>query len=305
MARESHDHNFKNLFADFPTDALKWLLPQAVKIYGPVRGIDFPRQEPQKHHLKDSSLALDMPILFTFDSQSIILWLVEFQEDKSKFSIYKLLHYKIWMMEAHPQALVIPTVLFTDRKQWRKDVDLRLDTEFAGRLFLHFEYLKIKLFDYNARDYFHSNNPLVRILLPKMNYAPEERIEVIRRAYLGLFELTSSKLFDKYAYFIDVYANVHQEERKRIYRELKETEETLMLYEYIKDKGFQQGLQQGEINLLATIIADKFNVRYENLTPRIKNLSRESLSELIKIFSNWDSYDQVLDWIEMQQRKAT
>jgi hypothetical protein len=184
MSRESHDHNFKNLFADFPSDALKWLLPQAVQIYGPVRGIDFPRQEPQKHHLKDSSLALDMPISFTFDRQSIILWLVEFQEDKSKFSIYKLLHYKIKMMEAHPQVLVIPTVLFTDRKQWRKDVDLQLDTEFAGRLFLHFEYLKIKLFDYNARDYFHSDNPLVRILLPKMNYAPEERIQVIRRAYL-------------------------------------------------------------------------------------------------------------------------
>jgi len=126
MAREAHDHNFKNLFADFPSQAMEWLLPQALQIYGPVRDIDFLRQEPQKHHLEEPSLALDMPILFTFDCQSIILWLVEFQEDKSKFSIYRLLHYKIMMMEAHPQALVIPTVLFTDRKQWRRDVNRKL-----------------------------------------------------------------------------------------------------------------------------------------------------------------------------------
>ncbi len=39
MARESHDHNFKNLFADFSTDALEWLLPQAVQTYGPINDI--------------------------------------------------------------------------------------------------------------------------------------------------------------------------------------------------------------------------------------------------------------------------
>lgn len=312
MAKESHDQNFKNLFADFPSQALKWLLPQAQQIYGPVKGFRFLRQETEKQHLKESGFALDMPILFTFDNQRIILWLVEFQEDKSKFSIYKLLHYKIKMMKAHPRALVIPTVLFTDRKKWRKDVDTRLDTEFAGRLFLHFEYLKIKLFDYDARDYFFSDNPLVRILLPKMNYSPDERIEVIKRAYLGLFELTSPQLFDKYAYFIDVYANIQKEERNRIYRKLKQTEETYMLYQYIKDKGFQQGIEQGvqqgiqkgQINVLSTILANKFNVEPDSLTPQLKQLSREKLTELSQHFLFWDSYDQVRDWFAMQLDKT-
>ncbi len=312
MAKESHDQNFKNLFADFPSQALEWLLPQALQMYGPVQRFRFLRQEPEKQHLKESAFALDMPILFIFDNQRIILWLVEFQEDKSKFSIYKLLHYKIKMMEAHPRALVIPTVLFTDRKKWRKDVDTRLDTEFAGRLFLHFEYLKIKLFDYDARDYFFSDNPLVRILLPKMNYTPDERIEVIKRAYLGLFELTSPQFFDKYAYFIDVYANIQKEERSRIYRKLKQTEETFMLYQYIKDKGFQQGIQkgieqgiqQGEINLLSTIISNKFNVKPDSLTPQLKQLSREKLTVLSQNILFWDSYDQVRDWFSMHLEKA-
>ncbi|MCA1793707.1 MAG: hypothetical protein LC660_07520 [Desulfobacteraceae bacterium] len=40
-----------------------------------------------------------------------------------------------------------------------------------------------KLFDLNARDYYNVDNPVVKILLPKMNYGKEERIKVIRQAY--------------------------------------------------------------------------------------------------------------------------
>jgi len=54
-----------------------------------------------------------------------------------------------------------------------------------------------KLFDYKARDYYDHPNPVVKILLPKMDYEPEERTEVIRQAYRGLFELVTPMLFDK------------------------------------------------------------------------------------------------------------
>ena len=57
-----------------------------------------------------------MPILYYFEHQKVLLWLVEFQEDKEKFSIYKLLHYTTDLMEEFPNTLVIPTVIFTDRK---------------------------------------------------------------------------------------------------------------------------------------------------------------------------------------------
>jgi hypothetical protein len=77
-----------------------------------------------------------------------------------------------------------------------------------------------------------------------------------------------------------------------------------MLYQYIKDKGFQQGMQQGELNLLSMLIAKKFNIPPESLMPKIKKLSHETFAELSEKFLFWDSYDQVRDWIEMQQRKA-
>ncbi|MDY0222759.1 MAG: Rpn family recombination-promoting nuclease/putative transposase [Desulfobacterium sp.] len=243
---KTHDHNFKNLFLDFPKEALKWFFPQAEETWGKVLDVKFVRQEPKKHNLSDSSLELDMPILFKFKDQQLLLWLVEFQEDKGKFSIYKLLRYTTDLMEAHPKALVIPTVLFTDRKKWQKSVLQQLHTKFNDRTFLHFEYIFHKLFDLNARDYYNVNNPLVKILLPKMHYKKEERLEVIRQAYSGLFQLASSGLFDKYLDFIDIYAEIGAHEQVRLYNEIVQHKETAMLAQYIRDKGRIEGEREGE-----------------------------------------------------------
>ncbi|CAN2047454.1 hypothetical protein GMMP13_420012 [Candidatus Magnetomoraceae bacterium gMMP-13] len=249
MTQESHDHNFKNLFLDFPEEALKWILPEVPQEYGKIWKVEFPRQEMKKYKLSESALALDMPIIFYFESKKLLLWLVEFQEDKEKFSIYKLLSYTVKLMEAYPNTQVIPTVLFTDRKKWRLDVARSLENRFKDRLFLHFEYVFIKLFDFNAKDYYNTSNPLVKILLPKMNYKPKERWEVIKQAYIGLFELVSPVLFDKYTDFIDVYAEVGEQEREIIYQEITEEKETAMIAQYIRSKGVQEGVQQGIVRI--------------------------------------------------------
>ena len=241
----SHDHNFKNVLMDFPREALAWVLSDIPEHLGKIQGVEFVRQEPKKRSLSDRHLALDMPILFTFEHGRVLLWLVEFQEDKKRFSIYKLLRYVTDLMEQYSNAMVIPTVLFTARRKWRKDVPQKLDTTWGNRTLLHFEYILLKIFDLNARDYYNVSNPVVKILLPKMNYAPEERFEVIRQAYMGLFELTAPMLFDKYLDFIDIYAEIREEEREELFREMTEKEETVMLAQYIRDKGFQEGKEKG------------------------------------------------------------
>jgi hypothetical protein len=245
MPQQSHDHNFKNLFLDFPKESLAWLFPQAQENWGSVRHIEFVRQEPKKRKLSDPGLALDLPILFRFDDHQLLLWLVEFQEDKAGFSIHKLLRYTTDLMEAYPKALVIPTVLFTDRKKWRKPVLHNLETKINDRLFLHFEYLFFKLFDFKASEYYNVKNPVVKILLPKMSYEKSERIEVIRQAYVGLYQLASNVLFDKYVDFIDVYAKISPQEQDTLYQEIIEHQETAMLAQYIREKGKQEGKQEG------------------------------------------------------------
>lgn len=74
------------------------------------------------------------------------------------------------LMERYPLATVIPTVLFTERRRWKKDVSRQLLSRFGDRVFLRFEFQLIRLFDYQARDYYNTANPLLKILLPKMDF---------------------------------------------------------------------------------------------------------------------------------------
>ncbi|HKL82529.1 MAG TPA: hypothetical protein VJ879_08430 [Desulfobacter sp.] len=206
-----------------------------------------------------------------------MLWLVEFQEDKSRFSIYKLLRYTTDMMESYPDALVVPTVLFTDRKKWRKSIQTDLHTQINDRLFFHFEYVFHKLFDLNARDYYNLENPVVKILLPKMNYAKEDRIEVIRQAYKGLFQLTTRGLFDKYVDFIDVYSEISDQEQQQLYETIIQNEETAMLAQYIREKGIQEGMQKG---MQKGTYESYFKI-IQNM--KKNNISEEDISKLINL----------------------
>ena len=316
MPQKSHDHNFKNLFADFPKEALAWILPEAEERFGKILKIEFVRQEPKKRRLSDAHLALDMPILFSFEKGQILLWLVEFQEDKNKFSIHKMLKYTSDSTEAYPKAIVIPTVLFTDRRKWHKDVMQRLNIGFGGRTFLHFEYLFIKLFDLNARDYYHSSNPLIKILLPKMNYEPEERAEVIRQALLGLYKLVTPMLFDKYADFIDIYAEIRDQERESLCQEINDKkEETAMLIQYFRDKfsqegrqegkqeGIQQGRQEGIFSSLNVLLRVKFGVEGLRLKDRIKQIAdTEKLKAVLDAVELAKTPEDVLNFIEAEKR---
>ena len=279
----SHDHNFKNVFIDFPQKALEWLLPDIPANLGKLQKVVFVRQEPRKRRLTDAHLSLDMPVLYTFENGQVLLWLVEFQEDKKRFSVYRLLRYMIDLMEQYPEALVVPTVLFTASKAWRKDVQRELEIRLGNRLLLHFEYVLIKLFDFNARDYYNYPNPVVKILLPKMNYTPEERSEVIRQAYRGLFELVAPMLFDKYVNFIDTYAGIEEDERDVLYREIAGQEDTAMLAQYIKEKGRQEGRQEGSYKTLSSMVKImQKNGMSEEKIAKMMNMDIDSIKKILK-----------------------
>jgi hypothetical protein len=119
-----------------------------------------------------------------------------------------------------------------------------LKTKVDDEVVLHFKYIFFKLFDFNARDYYNTNNPMISVLLPKMNYKPEEKSEVIKHAYAGVYQL-APLMFDKYIYFIDMYAEVSESEREKIFKELEEQKEMESFSQYIKQKGKQEGLQEG------------------------------------------------------------
>ena len=165
----------------------------------------------------------------------------------------------------------------------RKDVVRKLETKLNDRLFLHFEYVFFKLFDFNARDYYNINNPVVKILLPKMNYKKDERIEVIRHAYSGLFQLASRMLFDKYVDFIDVYAQISEQEQKSLYHEIIQHKETAMLAQYIRDRGMQQGIIQKAKEDVIEVLELRFGKISSEIIDKINQINDPAkLKELLK-----------------------
>ena len=191
-------------------------------------------------------------------------------------------HYAINYIEAYPDAQVIPTVLFTNRKKWRKDVLHELESRLSSQLFIYFKYVFVKLFAFKARDYYDCNNPVVKILLPKMDYNHDERIDVIIQAYRGLYDLASHMMFDKYIDFIDIYAGISENERDKLYHEITEHKETAMLAQYIRDKGVQEGIQEGIQ----------------------KGVQKNLKNNILKMYQKGMTSDQISDILEIEKEKV-
>jgi len=104
--------------------------------------------------------------------------------------------------------------------------------------------------------------------------------------------LVSSVLFDKYVDFIDVYAEVTPEEQQTLYQDMTKHKESVMLAQYIKDKGkqegillgVQQGLEQGLEKGIekGMIVTTKENI-IEALELRFGRVSTELLDKINKI----------------------
>jgi predicted transposase/invertase (TIGR01784 family) len=116
-----------------------------------------------------------------------------------------------------------------------------------------------------------------------MNYTPEERSEVIRQAYRGLFELVAPMLFDKYVNFIDTYAGIEEDERDVLYREIAGQEDTAMLAQYIKEKGRQEGRQEGSYKTLSSMVKImQKNGMSEEKIAKMMNMDIDTIKKILK-----------------------
>jgi len=135
-----------------------------------------------------------------------------------------------------------------------------------------------------------------------MNYTPEERSEVIRQAYRGLFELVTPMLFDKYVDFIDIYADIRKGEREELYKNLSEKEDTAMLAKYIRNKGMeagiQQGIQQGLLEGISALLEIKFGQKGSQLLPEIHKIDDVNrLRQIADVIKNSREIQEVIKLI--------
>jgi len=98
-----------------------------------------------------------------------------------------------------------------------------------------------------ARDHLHSTNLVARLNLPNMAYVPQDKLLVYAQAMRGLLELEPApEKRLKYIDFIDIYADLDDNERQR-YAQLYPHEVAVMtgFAQRFRDEGRDEGLREG------------------------------------------------------------
>ena len=97
-----------------------------------------------------------------------------------------------------------------------------------------------------AEEWQDSGNVVARVNLPNMRIGTD-RVDIYAHAVRGLLELEpEGDRRAKYTDFIDIYANLTQNERRRYEREHPEESSTVAgIVQRAREEGMQQGMQRG------------------------------------------------------------
>ena len=103
------------------------------------------------------------------------------------------------------------------------------------------------------------------------------------QAYSGLFQVASRGLFDKYIDFIDIYAKINKQEKKDLYEKIIHHKETVMLAQYIRDRGRQEGRLIEAREILMEVLNERFGKISNRMPKQLENIdSRDRLKDLLR-----------------------
>ena len=239
----SHDQNFKNLILDFPREALDFFAPdEAPKPDDDVRFVPL-RQEQLQERLGSHWRELDVPLLVEWRDgrREAVLFALEEETVGSHFSPHRLAHYCLDLAELNGTDRVVPVAIFLRGAPASERIELGTER----RTCLSFEWLSIRLGELRAEDWQDSGNLVARVNLPNMRVG--DRVDTYAHAVRGLLELEpDADLRAKYTDFIDMYADLTDNERRRYQREHPKESSTMKgIVTRAREEGVQQGMQQG------------------------------------------------------------
>ena len=242
----SHDHNFKDLIVEYPRDALEFFAAdEAPRPEDAVRILPA-RQEQLKERLGDRFRALDTPLLVEWPDgrREAVLFVLEEESDERKFSIHRLAQYCLDLAVMFDTDRVVPVAIFL-RGAHAAPASLVLSTE--RRPYLTFDHLSCALGEMPAERWLDSGNLVARVNLPNMRGPAGRKLDVYARAVGGLLDLEPDPgRREKYLEFIDIYADLTENELRRYRREHPEEGRTVAgLIQRAREEGTQEGMQQG------------------------------------------------------------
>ena len=292
----SHDHNFKNLIVEYPREALAFFAPDEAP--GPDDEASFVpvRQEMLKERLGGRFRALDTPLLVEWADgrREAVVFALEEESDWRRFSPHRLAQYCLDLAEMLGTHRVVPVVIFL-RDATRAPTSVTLGTE--RRAYLTFEYIPCKLAEMPAERWVDSDNLVARVNLPNMRSSPARRIETYAAAVRGLLEQEPDRRRrEKYVDFIDIYAGLDDNERRR-YREQYPQEATTMagMFQRAREESMRQGIEQGERTLLRRLLRRRFGLLSPEADERIDRASERDLESWAENVLDAGTLDEVFD----------
>ncbi len=274
----SHDQNFKNLILDYPRDALAFFAPEEAPTPDDSVDIIPVRQEQLQERLGKHFRALDVPLLVEWSNgrREAILFVLEEETDRRRFSLHRLAHYCLDLAELFETDRVVPVTIFL-RDADAAPASLTLGTE--SRIYMKFDYLVCKLKEIPSERWQHSNNLVARVNLPNMRSPETRKIEVYAQAVRGLLDLErDGGKRAKYIEFIDIYAGLTDNEFRRYQRQYPEESSTMAgVIERARDEGMQQGRVEGERAVLQRQLRRRFGLLSPGIAERLSQASPSDL----------------------------
>ena len=286
----SHDQNFKNLIVDYPRDALAFFAPAEAPAPEDDVTIVPLRQEQLKDRLGGGYRALDAPLLVKWADghRATVVFALEHESDWRRFSPHRLARYCLDLAEMFDTDRVVPVAIFL-RDAKAAPASLVLGTE--RRAYLRFDYLACRLTDTPYEDWRESRNVAALVNLPNMRVPEGRRVDAYADAMRGLGAVeTDPDKRAKYMEFIEVYARLSEDEKRRF--ESDYAEEKAAMAGFIQSareegrqegrhEGLERGVRQGRVQGERAVLERLLRRRFGLLPPAVAaRLSRASAGEI-------------------------
>jgi hypothetical protein len=285
----NHDQNFKNLILDYPRQALAFFAAEEAEDILADAEVLPVRQEQLEERLGERFRELDVPLLVQWPDglREALLFVIEEESDPRRFSIHRLAHYCLDLGELLETDRVVPVVIFLRGRANRRELVLGGERH----VYLRFRFLACELATIAYERYRESENIVARLNLPNMRYAPEHKVDAYAHAVRGLASLEDDPEKQlKYFDFIDMYADLNDNERDQYAREYPQEAEIMSSFaerfiqqgleqglQQGKQEGIQEGRQEGEAMILLRLLQLKFGAVPEVARRRIESADAQTL----------------------------
>ena len=287
----SHDQNFKNLIVEYPRDALAFFAPGEAPV--PEDDVDIKpvRQEQLQERPGDRYRALDAPLMveWTDGRREAVVFALEEESEWRRFSTHRLARYCLDLAEMFDTDRVVPVTIFL-RDAERAPASLVLGTE--RHRYLVFDYVACKLAAMSAEHWLDSGNLVARLNLPNMDRGALDRVDVYASAVRGLLDLEEDRAKQaKYLDFIDIYAELTDNDKRRYRRRYPEEADIVTGFlQRAREQGIEQGMRQGRAEGERAVLERQLRRRFGPLPAETAELLRSAPEADLETWA-----DKVLD----------